>query len=30
MRETRLKWFGHVMRRENSEALRKIMEMNDE
>jgi len=28
MRENRLRWFGHVMRRKNSEAVRTVMEIN--
>jgi len=28
MREIRLRWFGHVIRRKNSEAVRIIIEMN--
>jgi hypothetical protein len=30
MRENRLRWFGHVMRREESEAVRMVMNMNVE
>lgn len=30
VRENRLRWFGHVMRRENSKAVRMVMEMNVE
>jgi len=28
IRENRLKWFDHVMRKENSKAIRIVMEMN--
>jgi len=27
MRENRLRWFGHVMRGENSEAVRTVIEL---
>jgi len=27
MRENRLRWFGHIMKREDSEAVRTIMEL---
>jgi len=30
LRENRLKWFSHVIRREESEAVRTVMEMNIE
>jgi len=30
MRQNRLGWFGYVMRRENSEAVRTVMEINVE
>jgi len=30
MRKNKLRWFSHVMRRENSEAVRTVMEMNVE
>jgi len=30
MRENRLRWLGHVMRRKNSEAVRMVIKMNVE
>jgi len=30
MRENRFRWFGHVMRRENPEAVRAVMELSVE
>jgi len=30
MREYRLRWFGHIMRRENSETVRTVMKLSIE